>query len=110
VAAYCKHLKNPGICHLCQRERAQRVAAVMTPTATFAPYVKDAISEQLAKASPEPRDVIERRLWAAAQYDHHTKNGAICSMIDSGGLALVDCSEYKAIIDAGLKQYAEAGF
>lgn len=82
----------------------------MTPTATFAPYVKDAISEQLAKASPEPRDVMERKLWAAAQYDHHTKNGAICSMIDSGGLALVDCGEYRAIISAGLKRYTDAGF
>lgn len=81
---------------------------VMTPTAAFAPFVKDAISEELAKAYPAPLDVMERRLWAAAQYDHHTKQGAICTMIDAGGLALVDCGEYRAIIKAGLKRLSSS--
>jgi hypothetical protein len=82
----------------------------MTPTAKFAPFVKDAISDELNKAHPAPTDVIERRLWAAAQYDHHTKQGAICSMLDDGGLARVDASEYAAIIKAGIERMTEAGF
>lgn len=35
MAAYCRHLKNPGTCHLCQRERAQKAVA---PTLSIRPY------------------------------------------------------------------------
>lgn len=83
---------------------------VMTPTPKFAAYVQDAISVELSRPQPSPKDVIESRLWAAAQYDHHTKQGAICSMLDGLGLALVDSSEYETIIKRGLFRITESGF
>lgn len=76
--------------------------SIMTPTPRFASYVQDAISDELNKAHPAPVDVMKRRLWEAAQYDHYTKTGAICSMVDDGGLARVDCSQYGKIINPGL--------
>lgn len=84
--------------------------SVSQPSAHFATYVQYAVSDELTKASPAPRDVMRERLWAAAQHDVFTNTGAIASMLDAGGLARVDFSAYKSIIDAGLQPLIDAGF
>lgn len=82
----------------------------MTPTEKFAVFVKDAISYELSRPNPAPKDIIAARLWAAAQFDNHIKSGAICSMLDGGGLALVNAGEYEVIVKRGLARMTEAGF
>lgn len=84
--------------------------SVSQPSAHFATYVQYAVSDELTKASPVPRDVMRERLWAAAQHDVFTNTGGIASMLDAGGLARVDFSAYQSIIDAGLQPLIDAGF
>lgn len=69
-----------------------------------------AVSDELTKAAPVPRDVMRERLWAAAQHDVFTNTGGIASMLDAGGLARVDYAKYQRIIDAGLQPLIDAGF
>lgn len=80
------------------------------PSAHFATYVQYAVSDELTKSSPEPRDVMRKRLWVAAQHDVFSNTGGIASMLDAGGLARVDYAQYQSIIDAGLQQLIDAGF
>lgn len=80
------------------------------PSAHFATYVEYAVSDELTKSSPAPRDVMRERLWAAAQHDVFTNTGGIASMLDAGGLARVDHAEYQRIIDAGLQPLIDAGY
>lgn len=84
--------------------------SVSQPSAHFATYVQYAVSDELTKTSPAPRDVMRERLWAAAQHDVFTNTGAIASMLDSGGLARVDFSEYQRIIENCLQPLIEAGY
>lgn len=83
------------------------VAAPLEPTAAFRTFAKDSVSHELSRPHPAPRDVVERRLWAVAAFDYYIKSGVIRSMIDDGGLPLVDAVEYKKIIDAELKRISE---
>lgn len=83
------------------------VAVPMEPSVAFRAFAKDFVSHELNRPHPWPRDVIEQRLWAAAAFDHYTKARTICSMIDDGGLSLVDVCEYKKVIDAELKRIVE---
>lgn len=84
--------------------------SVSRPSAHFAVYVQFAVSDELTKASPAPRDVMRERLWAAAQHDVFTNTGGIASMLDAGGLARVDYAQYQSVIDAGLRPLIEAGY
>lgn len=84
--------------------------SVSQPSAHFATYVQYAVSDELTKAAPVPRDVMRERLWAAAQHDVFTNTGAIASMLDAGGLARVDYGKYQRIIDTGLQPLFDAGY
>jgi hypothetical protein len=84
--------------------------SVSQPSAHFATYVQYAVSDELTKTTPAPRDVMRERLWAAAQHDVFTNTGAIASMLDSGGLARVDFSEYQRIIENCIQPLIEAGY
>jgi hypothetical protein len=46
--------------------------SVSQPSAHFATYVQYAVSDELTKTTPAPRDVMRERLWAAAQHDVFT--------------------------------------
>lgn len=94
-------------CRRWWRVQHEPIAVPLEPTTTFRAFARDAVSHELSRPHPAPLDVIKRRLWAAAGFDHYSKSCTICSMIDDGGLAVADASEYKKMIDAELKRMKE---
>lgn len=82
----------------------------MIPSPVFVNFVSSSVSLELNRAHPVASDILEARLWSAAQYDCFTRSGAIADLLDGFGLAKIDAAGYEQIIKAGLREYKEAGF
>jgi hypothetical protein len=79
-------------------------ASLIRPSLQLANYVQMLVSDELRKRYRTPRDILERYLWAAAQYDYFVGSGAIVSMIDGLGLPRTEYHAYQRLIDQQLKR------
>jgi len=76
-----------------------------TPTPSFIAWATDAITAELHKALPGAVDALERRLWAAAQFEQHQQCGAIADVHGDGvGFLRVDDGHYRQAITAALER------
>jgi hypothetical protein len=80
-------------------------SSVIRPSLQLANYAQMLVSDELRKRYRTPRDVLERYLWAAAQYDYFVSSGAIVSMIDGLGLPRTEYHAYKRLIDQQLTRF-----
>ncbi len=80
---------------------------LMEPTPAFILFVESVVNDECCKLYRVPLDVLESRLWAAAQFDHYTKSGEISPVVDGLGLSYEHARKYAAIIKAAKLRFSE---
>ena len=80
------------------------------PTDNFSRFIQFVVSEELNRARPSLSQDVEKRLWAAAQFDVFMNTGAIPSFAHGDstnttgvGFSMVDDSEYVRVISQALQ-------
>jgi hypothetical protein len=79
----------------------------MIPSADFASYAQDLIDEEIRQPLRCPDDVMEARLWAAAQFDCYMQGRTVRRLLDGLGLPVSEASGYQQVIKPAVSRYRQ---